>query len=728
MMVSREGMKGAGGGSLASVPMMQLRTATSLAPARAEEGYLGSDVVNGDMGYTGEGNGRGRTRRGVERRHRSRHRGDAARKSAPRARRSASRRVRRTRSPSRSPPEKYDGHKRGRDEDKPASAHVDDGAALPLSTASSRPAANGGSGAGCRSASVRGSRSGHDHHSSSREGDAARDRRRSRSDSGAGERPSRRPRRGSRHSSPEQASGAEARDVTVDQSRSWQTLLTSSSLASGFSPAVVRAAFNARGDAVIRDLSEFAKKFLVAPAGEMRDFLARQLKSAGVEYSTVRLRDPLTMGRIELPTRTRLCKHEAVFDLASHLSYMCSSSGAEKPWVCPICGADAVFGNLLIDGAWMDILDGVGAGAEEVRIASDGSLTLCAPHGDAAAASDSDGSEDFSVPSRNREDVMTSIADAVARSRRLRRDTARMPRNGAALSAVDVGARPEVPPPATLSERAPLHFENAAQTARAALLPVAPVSTLTAGIPPQQGASAAMRAGGDAVSMVEQAKADPTLSVLRATGRVAEWSAACLVRRLAVEPHPGSAANSLSIRRADRSYKIVEGWRGSDTTLGGLVGLQLRGRQIASTALGLDDDDVVVEGAAPYAMALGDWLRGLPTRRSQPRVAAPRTTGRRDEVPPRGTGISGPSSLLGDPYTHGKHRGLLGATPHTLRAADATAAHRSGTGAGAGLGDPATDGRWSPAGSEISQASGVISEFSSGSEHSIGGMYSPASV
>ncbi|CDR95355.1 MIZ zinc finger domain containing protein, putative [Babesia bigemina] len=87
-----------------------------------------------------------------------------------------------------------------------------------------------------------------------------------------------------------------------------------------------------------------------------------------VKNNRVELNCPLTLDRIELPTRGKLCKHIQCFDLSAYLQVMQNMSTFNKRWKCPECPLTVKPMDLVIDGYMLEILKSTPQGASTVEL------------------------------------------------------------------------------------------------------------------------------------------------------------------------------------------------------------------------------------------------------------------------------------------------------------------------------------------------------------------------
>lgn len=91
--------------------------------------------------------------------------------------------------------------------------------------------------------------------------------------------------------------------------------------------------------------------------------------SADAVYS---LRDKVTMTRIEVPVRTRQCKHIDCFDAGSYLMLQAQA----ETWKCPVCNNSITWESLAVDEFFNEILARVEEDAESVVVRPDGSWAV----------------------------------------------------------------------------------------------------------------------------------------------------------------------------------------------------------------------------------------------------------------------------------------------------------------------------------------------------------------
>lgn len=76
---------------------------------------------------------------------------------------------------------------------------------------------------------------------------------------------------------------------------------------------------------------------------------------ACVDPVTIKLRDPVSMGLISIPVRSRVCSHLQCFDFATHLEI--NTKARNPKWKCPTCSKDASVRLLVVDQWFQSLLD-----------------------------------------------------------------------------------------------------------------------------------------------------------------------------------------------------------------------------------------------------------------------------------------------------------------------------------------------------------------------------------
>ncbi|KAH9251867.1 hypothetical protein BASA81_010310 [Batrachochytrium salamandrivorans] len=76
---------------------------------------------------------------------------------------------------------------------------------------------------------------------------------------------------------------------------------------------------------------------------------------ACIDPITIRLRDPVSMGLISVPVRSRVCSHLQCFDFATHLEI--NTKARNPKWKCPTCSQDASVRLLVVDQWFQAVLD-----------------------------------------------------------------------------------------------------------------------------------------------------------------------------------------------------------------------------------------------------------------------------------------------------------------------------------------------------------------------------------
>lgn len=97
-----------------------------------------------------------------------------------------------------------------------------------------------------------------------------------------------------------------------------------------------------------------------------------------VSTETISLRDSYTLGRIQIPARSRFCNHPTCFDLKNFLMM----NQMRPTWHCPLCDAKADYGDLFVDDYMTDILDRYKADSDLdfLLLNKDGTLYKQAPN------------------------------------------------------------------------------------------------------------------------------------------------------------------------------------------------------------------------------------------------------------------------------------------------------------------------------------------------------------
>lgn len=85
-------------------------------------------------------------------------------------------------------------------------------------------------------------------------------------------------------------------------------------------------------------------------------------------YFDISLNCPVSLARIENPSRGKYCLHIQCFDL---LTYLNLNKLPKAKWICPICNKYCPFSQLIIDPFYKEILNTTNA--ETIRIKNDGS-------------------------------------------------------------------------------------------------------------------------------------------------------------------------------------------------------------------------------------------------------------------------------------------------------------------------------------------------------------------
>jgi hypothetical protein len=85
----------------------------------------------------------------------------------------------------------------------------------------------------------------------------------------------------------------------------------------------------------------------------------------------VALSDPLVLTRIRVPARPSTCRHIACFDLTNFLLM----NERIRTWRCPVCGSEALYKNLIVDGWMNNILTTLGPDETEFVVYPDATWT-----------------------------------------------------------------------------------------------------------------------------------------------------------------------------------------------------------------------------------------------------------------------------------------------------------------------------------------------------------------
>eukprot|EP00897_Mesotaenium_endlicherianum_P001472 jgi/Mesen1/1352/ME000013S00845 len=156
-------------------------------------------------------------------------------------------------------------------------------------------------------------------------------------------------------------------------------------------------AVDASGDALessIKSMVEQAMREKLRSAEEERRSIVRGKNKQGHREAIGRagvvlsLSCPLARQRIQVPARTASCLHRACFDLQVFLKRQvlspaftapgssapgASTASQVSPWLCPICGVEATWQSLVVDGFILSILTGSPKSTLAVRVFSDAS-------------------------------------------------------------------------------------------------------------------------------------------------------------------------------------------------------------------------------------------------------------------------------------------------------------------------------------------------------------------
>jgi len=112
------------------------------------------------------------------------------------------------------------------------------------------------------------------------------------------------------------------------------------------------------------------------------DLLARKRSAGGkadddtivcLAPDTLKLRCPITMGRVELPVRGAECQHLQCFGLEAFLQINRQMRAFNNRWVCPVCTLVLRPPDLVVDQYVQDIISKVPEDVDEVIINADGS-------------------------------------------------------------------------------------------------------------------------------------------------------------------------------------------------------------------------------------------------------------------------------------------------------------------------------------------------------------------
>jgi E3 SUMO-protein ligase PIAS1 len=78
----------------------------------------------------------------------------------------------------------------------------------------------------------------------------------------------------------------------------------------------------------------------------------------------VSLRDPITRSRIKTPIKSQKCKHIQCFDGETYVLM----NQTKPKWECPVCNSKIIFGELIFDGYFDDILKNTNEDCDSVQI------------------------------------------------------------------------------------------------------------------------------------------------------------------------------------------------------------------------------------------------------------------------------------------------------------------------------------------------------------------------
>lgn len=116
------------------------------------------------------------------------------------------------------------------------------------------------------------------------------------------------------------------------------------------------------------------------------------------------LKCPLSTLRIEVPVRSRHCKHMQCFDAASFLQLQQQA----PTWQCPTCNNTVNFRQLVVDKYFDDILINTPRTVNSITIDPDGKWSIAAQSSNSPMPDDSDDDES---PAQSRSNIKAEIVD-----------------------------------------------------------------------------------------------------------------------------------------------------------------------------------------------------------------------------------------------------------------------------------------------------------------------------
>jgi hypothetical protein len=117
----------------------------------------------------------------------------------------------------------------------------------------------------------------------------------------------------------------------------------------------------------VTDLVERTRTLSTIPTEAGKQHVIKSLRSNVVEKKNVTLLDPVLLTRIRIPARPSHCLHIECFDLAHFLRL----NERSRTWRCPVCGSEAPYEKLIVDGWMNSILTTLGPEESEIMVYTD---------------------------------------------------------------------------------------------------------------------------------------------------------------------------------------------------------------------------------------------------------------------------------------------------------------------------------------------------------------------